>query len=35
MKYNRQTPLRLAVIGTGHLGRIHARLAAGLSAQRG
>jgi predicted dehydrogenase len=24
-------PLRLAVIGTGHLGRIHARLAAGLS----
>lgn len=24
------TPLRLAIIGTGHLGRIHARLAAGL-----
>lgn len=31
MNLSRQTPLRLAVIGTGHLGRIHARLAAGLS----
>ncbi len=27
----RQAPIRLAVIGTGHLGRIHARLAAELS----
>jgi predicted dehydrogenase len=34
MNYNQQTPLRLAVIGTGHLGRIHARLAAGLSSAR-
>ena len=24
------TPLRLAIVGAGHLGRIHARLAAGL-----
>ena len=26
----RVTPLRVAVIGAGHLGRIHARIAAGL-----